>query len=278
MVRRSGRGLAKSDGIDLFVELIGGAGGPAYAAVKAALALVGRWSPPTRRCWPNTASSSPSGPRNLAPCSASRPRSPADPVIRTISEALSGNRSSRVYGILNGTCNYILTRMETEGLTFEACLKEAQRLGYAEADPTFDIEGIDAAQKLAILTTLPGTEIAPDDIGRRHLPHHAIHDIKVAADLGYRIKLLGIAQLHRKRHRAAGASDVVPTRRCIAQVDGVTNAVALDNRSSHELLLAGPGAGGNATASAISVISQHRQEPPRAPSTYRPSAVRSRHF
>src|SRR5690606_37691615 len=87
------------------------------------------------------------------------------PVIKAMRESLTGNHFSRVYGIMNGTCNYILTRMEKEGLTFEACLTEAQRLGYAEADPTFDIEGNDTAHKLSILTTLAfGSQIAADDI------------------------------------------------------------------------------------------------------------------
>ncbi|WP_261765803.1 homoserine dehydrogenase, partial [Neisseria gonorrhoeae] len=118
------------------------------------------------------------------------------PIIKALRESLTGNHVSRIYGIMNGTCTYILTKMETEGLSFEACLKEAQRLGYAEADPAFDIEGNDTAHKLAILTTLAfGSKIAADDIYLEGISNISSEDIQAAADLGYRIKLLGVAQV-----------------------------------------------------------------------------------
>src|SRR5207248_3903933 len=117
------------------------------------------------------------------------------PIVKTLREGLVGNKLARIYGILNGTCNYILTRMEQEGLSFAECLKDAQRLGYAEADPTFDIEGHDTAHKLSILTSLAfGTRIAANDIYMEGISNITQADIRAAADLGYRIKLLGVAQ------------------------------------------------------------------------------------
>ena len=107
---------------------------------------------------------------------------------------MAANTISRVFGILNGTCNYILTRMEAEKIDFADCLADAQRLGYAEADPTFDIEGQDTAHKLAILTSLAfGTKISPDDIYLEGISNITQADIRAAAELGYRIKLLGVA-------------------------------------------------------------------------------------
>src|SRR5690606_428578 len=116
------------------------------------------------------------------------------PVIKTIREALLGNEIKRVYGILNGTCNYILTTMEKEGRPFAEVLKEAQERGYAEADPTFDIGGFDTAHKRSILTSLAfGTGLAVEDIHSEGLQHITPADIEAADDLGYRIKLRGVA-------------------------------------------------------------------------------------
>ena len=174
------------------------------------------------------------------------------PVIKALRESLTGNTVSRVYGIMNGTCNYILTRMEKEGLSFADCLKEAQRLGYAEADPAFDIEGNDTAHKLSILTTLAfGTRIAPDEIYLEGISNISIEDICAAADLGYRIKLLGVAQRTDTGIEQRVHPTMVPRDSVIAQVDGVTNAVAVESDILGELLMVGPGAGGNATASAV---------------------------
>lgn len=174
------------------------------------------------------------------------------PVIKTLRELLTGNNFSRIYGIMNGTCNYILTRMEREGLSFADCLKEAQRLGYAEADPSFDIEGNDTAHKLSILTTLAfGCEISADQIYLEGITNISTEDIHAAADLGYRIKLLGVAQKTESGIEQRVHPTMVPLDSVIAQVDGVTNAVALESDILGELLMVGPGAGGNATASAV---------------------------
>lgn len=174
------------------------------------------------------------------------------PVIKAMRESLSGNSVSRVYGILNGTCNYILTRMLAEGISFEECLKEAQILGYAEADPTFDIEGYDTAHKLALLTSLAfGCVISVDDIYVEGISNISLADIHAADELGYRIKLLGVAVKTDTGIEQRVHPTMVPTSTVIAQVQGVTNAVSIQTDLLGELLLSGPGAGGNATASAV---------------------------
>ncbi|MCP8893339.1 homoserine dehydrogenase [Shinella daejeonensis] len=245
--------LAREGGIDVFVELMGGADDPAYAAVKKAL---------SRGLHVVTANKALLAAHGVElavlaekhGCLLNYEAAVAGgiPVIKALRESLTGNTISRVYGIMNGTCNYILTKMEKEGLTFEACLTEAQRLGYAEADPTFDIEGNDTAHKLAILTTLAfGTKIAADDIYLEGISNISIDDIRAAADLGYRIKLLGVAQRTDTGIEQRVHPTMVPLDSVIAEVDGVTNAVAIESDILGELLMVGPGAGGNATASAV---------------------------
>jgi homoserine dehydrogenase len=174
------------------------------------------------------------------------------PVIKTLREGLGSARIAKVFGIMNGTCNYILTRMGNEDISFADCLKDAQALGYAEADPTFDVEGFDTAHKLSILATLCfGYEIAPDQIRVEGISRITQHDIKVAAELGYKIKLLGIAQRTDEGIEQRVHPTFVPKGSAIAGVDGVMNAVALETDHVHELLLAGPGAGGPPTASSV---------------------------
>src|SRR5690606_24730190 len=245
--------LARSPGIDVFVELMGGEGDPALSSVRAALesgrhvvtankALLARHGLELAAI----------AEKNGVLLNYEAAVAGGIPVIKTMREALAGNTVSRVFGILNGTCNYILTRMGAEGLTFEECLKYAQRLGHAEADPTFDIEGYDTAHKLAILTSLAfGSRIAPDDIYLEGISNITQADIRAASELGYRIKLLGVAQrteggIEPRVHPTLG-----PTASVIAQVNGVTNAVPIETDIVGELLLSGPGAGGNATASAV---------------------------
>ncbi|MDF1601402.1 homoserine dehydrogenase [Mesorhizobium sp. YIM 152430] len=245
--------LAKSKDIDVFVELIGGDEGPARESVKAALDAGHHVV---------TANKALLAKHGLALADAAEKRgvllnyeaavAGGIPVIKTMREALAGNTVLRVFGILNGTCNYILTRMEAEGISFEDCLADAQRLGYAEADPTFDIEGNDTAHKLAILTSLAfGTKIAADDIYMEGISNITQADIRAASELGYRIKLLGVAQKTETGIEQRVHPTMVPTASVIAQVHGVTNAVAIETDILGELLLSGPGAGGNATASAV---------------------------
>ncbi|WP_317993386.1 homoserine dehydrogenase [Bartonella gliris] len=174
------------------------------------------------------------------------------PVIKAMRESLSSNHVSRIYGILNGTCNYILTRMFTEGLSFKDCLADAQRLGYAEADPTFDIGGNDTAHKLALLTSLAfGTVISLDDVYVEGISNISQIDIRAADELGYRIKLLGVALKTDSGIEQRVHPTMVPTSSMIAQIHGVTNALSIQSDLLGELLFSGPGAGGVATASAV---------------------------
>ena len=174
------------------------------------------------------------------------------PVVKTMREALAGNATTRVFGILNGTCNYILTRMEADGLSFADCLAEAQRLGYAEADPTFDVEGNDTAHKLAILASLAfGTEVAPDAVYLEGITGVGLPDIEAAGDLGYRIKLLGVALRTDTGVEARVHPALVPLGSAIAETGGVTNAVVVETPMLGALMMSGPGAGGAATASAV---------------------------
>ncbi len=245
--------MAKEADIDVFVELVGGAEGAAELSVRAAL---------TRGLHVVTANKALLSRHGVELAKIAEEKSRllnyeaavagGIPVIKTLRESLTGNNFTRIYGIMNGTCNYILTRMEREGLSFADCLKEAQRLGYAEADPSFDIEGDDTAHKLSILTTLAfGCEISADKIYLEGITNISIEDIHAAADLGYRIKLLGVAQKTESGIEQRVHPTMVPLDSVIAQVDGVTNAVALESDILGELLMVGPGAGGNATASAV---------------------------
>ncbi|MET3854623.1 homoserine dehydrogenase [Rhizobium sp. OAE497] len=243
---------AKAD-IDVFVELVGGSEGAAKASVKAALdrglhvvtankALLAYHGVEFAKIAEEKGSL-----LNFEAAVAG-----GIPVIKALRESLTGNSISRIYGIMNGTCNYILTKMEKEGLSFADCLAEAQRLGYAEADPAFDIEGNDTAHKLSILTTLAfGNQIAADDIYLEGITNISIEDIRAASDLGYRIKLLGVAQRTDTGIEQRVHPTMVPVDSVIAQVDGVTNAVAIESDILGELLMVGPGAGGNATASSV---------------------------
>ena len=245
--------LARSGEIDIFVELMGGDGDPAHAAIRAALesgkSVV-------------TANKALLARHGMALAALAEERHVAlafeasvaggIPVVKTLREGLAGNAIQRVYGILNGTCNYILSRMEREKLSFEACLAEAQRLGYAEADPTFDIDGFDTAHKLAILATLAfGTALDAAAIHVEGIRAIASADIEAAEELGFRIKLLGVAQRSGDGIECRVHPTMVPRSSAIAQVMGVTNAVTVDADAVRELTLIGPGAGGEATASAV---------------------------
>ncbi len=245
--------LANSKEIDLFVELIGGDEGPARASIEAAL-LSGK-SVVTA----NKALLAKHG-MSLAKLAEDKHVALAFeasvaggiPIVKTLREGLAGNAIRRVYGILNGTCNYILSRMELEGLSFEACLADAQRLGYAEADPTFDIGGFDTAHKLAILTSLAfGTAVDAEAVHVEGIQSITLADLKAAEELGYRIKLLGVAQRTDKGIEQRVHPTMVPKSSAIAEVMGVTNAVTIDADAVNELTLVGPGAGGMATASAV---------------------------
>lgn len=245
--------MASADNIDVFVELMGGDGDPAKSAVEAALQngkhVVTANKALLSKHGVNLAARAEAGGLIL---NFEAAVAGGIPIIKTMREALSANDTKRIYGILNGTCNYILTRMEAEGLSFDDCLKDAQRLGYAEADPSFDIEGDDIAHKLAILTSLAfGTKIAGDEIYVEGITNITPDDIEAAAELGYRIKLLGVAQKTSTGIEQRVHPTMVPINSEIAQIGGVTNAVAIEADIVGQLVLSGPGAGGDATASAV---------------------------
>ncbi|WP_316180053.1 MULTISPECIES: homoserine dehydrogenase [unclassified Bradyrhizobium] len=245
--------LAGDPEIDCLVELMGGAGDPALSAIDTALkagksvvtankALIAKHGLKLAR-----AAEKHGGALNFEAAVGA-----AIPVIKTLREGLAGTGINRVYGILNGTCNYILTRMEQEGLSFDECLKDAQRLGYAEADPSFDIHGHDTAQKLAILASLAfGTQVAQNSVYVEGISSIAPEDLRAAAELGYRVKLLGVAVRTAKGIEQRVHPTMVPKSSSIAQVMGVTNAVTIDGDGIPPITLVGPGAGGAATASAV---------------------------
>ena len=247
-------GLRAIRGIDVFVELMGGEGDPAKSAVEAALAAGKPVVTANKALLAQHGVALADACREAATSrSISRRRSRGGiPIVKTLREGLGGNRIERVYGILNGTCNYILTRMEQERLSFDDCLKEAQRLGYAEADPTFDIDGFDTAQKLAILASLAfGTEVDAEAIYVEGISSITLADLEAADELGYRVKLLGVAVRTDPGIEQRVHPTMVPKDSAIAQVMGVTNAVAIDADAIAPITLVGPGAGGMATASAV---------------------------
>jgi homoserine dehydrogenase len=245
--------LAADASIDVFVELIGGDDGVAKAAVEAAFAagkdvvtankaLLARHGTELARL----------AEKNGVALNFEAAVAGGIPVIKTLREALASNQIRRVYGILNGTCNYILTKMQDEHRPFTDVLAEAQAKGFAEADPTFDIGGFDTAHKLALLTSLAfGTRVAFDEIDTEGIESITQADIEAAEDLGYRIKLLGVALLTESGIEQRVHPAMVPQHSAIAEVSGVTNCVAIDGDFVGNLLLVGPGAGSGATASAV---------------------------
>ena len=245
--------LARAPGHDVFVELIGGDEGPPRLAVEAALRAK------KHVVTANKALLAKHGEALAALAEANGVELNFEaavaggiPVIKTLREALAANEIQRVYGILNGTCNYILTKMQEENRPFAAVLAEAQAKGYAEADPTFDIGGFDAAHKLTLLTSLAfGTRPALDAVHVEGIATITAADIEAADDFGYRIKLLGVATRTASGIEARVTPVLVDKDSAIAQVGGVTNCVAIEGDFAGNLMLIGPGAGARATASAV---------------------------
>jgi homoserine dehydrogenase len=245
--------LAADPGIDVLVEVIGGAGNPAKRAVETALAA----GKPVVTA--NKALLASHGhklamlaERHNVALNFEASVAGGIPIVKTLREGLNGNSFTRIYGILNGTCNYILSRMEQDRLAFDECLREAQRLGYAEADPSFDVEGHDTAQKLSILASLAfGTRVDPGAVYVEGISSITLADLDAAAELGYRVKLLGVAVRTEAGIEQRVHPTMVPKESAIAQVMGVTNAVTVDADGLSPITLVGPGAGGMATASAV---------------------------
>ncbi len=245
--------LASDPAVDVVVELIGGSEGPARALAEAAIAAGKPFVTANKALLAvHGAELAVAAEERGVPLGFEAAVAGGIPVIKALREGLSGNRISAVAGILNGTCNYILTQMRERGREFADVLADAQKLGYAEADPSFDIDGIDAAHKLAILAALAfGRPVAFDHVHVEGIRRISAVDIAFATELGYRIKLLGIA-----RQTDAGIETrvhpcMVPQSAPIARVDGVFNAVVAEGDFVGRVMLEGRGAGAGPTASAV---------------------------
>jgi len=246
--------LAGDPAVDVVVELIGGSDGPARALVESAIAA-GKPVVTANKAMlaVHGASLAALAEARGVPLAFEAAVAGGIPVIKALREGLAGNRISRIAGILNGTCNYILTQMRERGREFADVLADAQKLGYAEADPSFDVDGIDAAHKLAILAALAfGRPVAFDAVYVEGIRRVSALDIAFAGELGYRIKLLGLA------HQAEGGGIsarvhpcMVPQSAPIARVDGVFNAVVAEGDFVGRVMLEGRGAGAGPTASAV---------------------------
>jgi homoserine dehydrogenase len=245
--------LAQRPDVDVFVEVMGGSDGPALAATEAAIAA-GK-----DVVTANKALLALHG-QALALASEAAGRvirfeaavAGGIPAIKALTEGLAGNRIRRVMGVMNGTCNYILTRMESAGLPYETVFEEARALGYLEADPNLDVGGIDAGHKLSLLAAIAfGTQVSFGAVELEGIGKISIEDIRRAADLGYRIKLLGVAQLTGRGLEQRMTPCLVPADSPLGQLQGGTNMVVLEGDAVGQIVLRGPGAGRGPTASAV---------------------------
>ena len=245
--------LAKRDDVDIFVELMGGHEGPAKDATEAAIAA-GK-----DVVTANKAMLAVHG-QSLALAAEAAGQvirfeaavAGGIPVVKALTEGLAGNKINRVLGVMNGSCNYILTRMENAGLSYAEVFAEANALGYLEADPNLDVGGIDAAHKLALLAAIAfGTEVDFDSVVLEGIGAVTIEDIHAAADMGYRVKLLGVAQMTGRGLEQRMTPCLVPASSPLGQLAGGTNMVILEGDDSGQIVLRGAGAGEGPTASAV---------------------------
>lgn len=245
--------LAAREDIDAIVELIGGADGPALTLARHCLASHKPFVTANKAMIAHHGLDL-AGQAEEAGVALKYEAAVAGgiPVIKGLREGAAANEISRVYGILNGTCNYILTTMEKEGKAFADVLKDAQELGYAEADPTFDIDGIDAAHKLSILASLAfGTALDFDNVDATGIRHVIAADIAEAATLGFRIRLVGMAETGEDGLFQRVHPMLVPANHPLAHVDGSLNAVVAEGNFVGRLFFQGAGAGDGPTASAV---------------------------
>jgi homoserine dehydrogenase len=174
------------------------------------------------------------------------------PVIKSLTEGLAGNKITRVMGVMNGTCNYILTRMQSAGLSYDEVFAEADALGYLEADPNLDVGGIDAGHKLSLLSSIAyGTQVNFDGVSLEGIGEISIADINHAADMGFRIKLLGVAQMTDRGLEQRMTPCLVPATSPLGQLEGGTNMVVIEGDQVGQIVLRGAGAGEGPTASAV---------------------------
>jgi len=245
--------LARRDDVDVVVELIGGEDGPALALARTAIAR-GKHLVTANKAMLARHGTELAEAAERAGVALDYEAAVAGgiPIVKALREALAGNRFSRISGILNGTCNYILTQMQETGRAFADVLAEAQKLGYAEADPAFDIDGVDAAHKLAILTSVAfGRPVDFDSVHVEGIRRVDALDIRFARELGLRIKLLATARrtetgIEQRVHPA-----MVPQDSPLAHVNGVFNAVVAEGDYCGRLAFVGRGAGAGPTASAV---------------------------
>jgi len=245
--------LATRDDVDVFVELMGGADGPAKAATEAALAA-GKHVVTANKAMLALHGQALAEQAEAAAVALRYEAAVAGgiPVIKTLMEGLAGNGITRIMGVMNGSCNYILTRMEDSGKTYQEIFAEADGLGYLEADPQLDVGGIDAAHKLAILSSIAfGTKIDFDGIQLEGIERVAIEDIRAAADMGYKIKLLGVTQMTGRGLEQRMMPCLVPQTSPLGQLDGGTNMVVIEGDAVGQIVLRGAGAGEGPTASAV---------------------------
>ena len=245
--------LAARDDIDCVVEVIGGSDGPAKALVERAL------DAGKHVVTANKALIAHHGHALAERAEAAGVRLGCEagvaggiPILRALGEGLAGVPVTRVFGVLNGTCNYILTEMAATGRSYAEVLEDAQRHGYAEADPAFDVDGIDAAHKLAILASFAfGTRIDFEGVVTEGISRITAADIETARDMGFTIKLLGLARLHADGLEQRVRPCMVRADTAIGSLPGVTNAVAVEGGQLGECTFTGPGAGAGPTASAV---------------------------
>ena len=245
--------LAQRGDVDVFVELMGGSEGAPLEATRAALAA-GKDVVTANKAMLALHGQ---GLAEAAEASGRAIRFEAAvaggiPVIKALTEGLAGNEITRVMGVMNGTCNYILTRMEATGQGYNALFEECARLGYLEADPQLDVGGIDAAHKLALLSAIAfGTQPDFDGIEIEGIDHISLDDIRQAADMGFRIKLLGVAQRTGRGLEQRMQPCLVPASSPLGQLEGGTNMVVIEGDQVEQVVLRGPGAGQGPTASAV---------------------------
>ena len=245
--------LAQRDDVDVFVEVMGGHDGPARLATEAAIAAGKDVVTANKALLAHHGHAL----ALAAEAAGSVIRFEAAvaggiPVIKTLTEGLAGNQIRRVMGVMNGTCNYILTRMQSAGLPYETVFEEARALGYLEADPQLDVGGIDAGHKLSLLAAIAfGTQVSFDAVELEGIGAISIDDITLAADMGYRIKLLGVAQMTGRGLEQRMMPCLVPADSPLGQLQGGTNMVVLDGDAVGQIVLRGAGAGEGPTASAV---------------------------
>jgi len=245
--------LARRPDVDVFIELMGGSDGPARASVEAALKAGKDVVTANKALLAHHGQSL----AEMAEAHGATIRYEAAvaggiPVMKALTESLAGNEITRVLGVMNGTCNYILTRMESEGLPYETVFEEARALGYLEADPTLDVGGIDAGHKLALLAAVAfGTKVDFDGVALEGIERISIEDIRQAAELGYRIKLLGVARMTGRGLESSMAPCLVPRESPLGQLEGPTNMVVIEGDQVGQIVLRGAGAGEGPTASAV---------------------------